>query len=60
MLDYLVRKNSIIDKNAVNKARKASNVDFNEIITHLNEDKKEYHYKRTGPINLTGNGEKIK
>ena len=41
MLDYLVRKNSIIDKNAVNKARKASNVDFNEIITHLNEDKKE-------------------
>jgi hypothetical protein len=25
-----------------------------------NEDKKEYHYKRTGPINLTGNGEKIK
>ncbi|MCG9793339.1 lipocalin family protein [Flavobacterium algicola] len=25
-----------------------------------NEEKKEYHYKRTGPINLTGNGEKIK
>lgn len=25
-----------------------------------NEEKKEYHYKRTGPINLIGNGEKTK
>jgi hypothetical protein len=25
-----------------------------------NAEKKEYHYKRTGPINLTGNGEKTK
>ena len=41
MLDYLVRKNSIVDKKSVNQARRASNVDFKEIITHLNEDKKE-------------------
>lgn len=25
-----------------------------------NAEKKEYHYKKTGPINLTGNGEKTK
>lgn len=25
-----------------------------------NEEKKEYHYKKTGPINLTGDGEKTK
>jgi hypothetical protein len=25
-----------------------------------NTDKKEYHYKKAGPINLTGDGEKIK
>lgn len=41
MLDYLVKKNSIVDKAQVKQARRASNVDFKEIITHLNEDKKE-------------------
>jgi hypothetical protein len=25
-----------------------------------NEEKKEYHYKKSGPINLTGDGEKVK
>lgn len=41
MLDYLVRKNSIVGKNDVKAARRASSVDFEQIIQHLNEDKKE-------------------
>lgn len=32
----------------------------NEKFVLRNEDKKEYHYKKTGPINLMGDGEKIK
>jgi hypothetical protein len=40
MLDYLVKKNTIIDKKDIQMARRSSNVDFNHIIATLNEDKK--------------------
>ncbi|MCW2119900.1 lipocalin family protein [Flavobacterium sp. 7A] len=32
----------------------------NDELVVKNDEKKEYHYKRTGPINLTGDGEKTK
>jgi len=32
----------------------------NEELVTLNDAKKEYHYKRAAPINITDNGEKIK
>lgn len=38
MLDYLVKKNSLVDKKDVQMARRSSKVDFNTIIKHLQDD----------------------
>ena len=41
MLDYLIKKNSIVDKKDIKLARRASNHDFKELIQKLGEEKKE-------------------
>jgi len=50
MLDYLVKKNSIVDQKDVKAARRSSTVDFNHIIATLNKDKQTEDVARVNKI----------